>query len=100
MTAHTGEFPTMANGTGCALRAKSAFGMGVEEGFACVADRFERSRPHVAVLATPGNLDLYMTDQAVRHIRHGGGGHLVRLLETAMARLTRVRGVEMTSDAG
>ena len=44
----------------------------------------------VAFLATPGNLDVYVANDAVGHFRQGGGADAVGLLEAAMADLAGV----------
>ena len=63
-----------------------------------MAGGFERGVLGVALLAAEGIVDFSVTDDAIGHLGHGSRSDLVGFLQTAMARLAGVLGVQMAAD--
>jgi hypothetical protein len=100
MTAHTGEFPTMAYGTRAPFSPERAFRVTVEEGFAPMGFRFEGRAPGVAILASPWSNDPWMAHEAIGHFRQSSRRDAIGLLQAAVACLTGVLRVEVLTDIG
>ena len=63
-----------------------------------VAGRLQLGVLSVAFLATKRVIDFGMANQAVRHLRHGGRRYLVGFLQSPVAGLTGIAGVQVAAD--
>ena len=87
----------MTNGAGCRVQSRILARMRVYKSD-CMARGHQLHRFRVAKLAAIRRIHLCMTDQAIRHLRHGGSAHPVGFLQPAMTSLAGARPAQMRTN--
>jgi hypothetical protein len=87
----------MTNRAGLQIQSRFFVGMRIQKTRHMIC-RLQLRSLGMAELATVRQIDLVVTHQAIRHLRHIGPAHRVRFLEAPMASQTRVRGIQKRPD--